>query len=428
MNHRVLLIAFHFPPLQGSSGLQRTLSFCRYLPEFGWEPSVLTAHTRAYDRVDETQLSDLPKGLEVKRAFALDSARHLSVGGAYFKATALPDRWVSWCLGAIPAGLRLIRRLRPSVIWSTYPIATAHIIGGTLARITGIPWVADFRDPMVETIARTNEQFPSDATLRNARLRVERMAAVNARRVVFCTDTARAICEKRYSDIAQQRWQVIENGFDESIFSSVESARQRPEHPRTGPMTLLHSGVLYFSKDRNPTAFFDALAQLAREGSVTPARLQVTLRASGNEEVYRRLIRDRRLEDLVRVSPPIPYREALTEMIEADGLLLFQGYTSNPAIPAKAYEYLRTRRPIFALVDEEGETARLIRTTGTGRIVPMEDPGRIAEGLCGFIEDVQSGQLKKLSEIDLQRYSRKTKTQELARLLDQVVSENERLG
>ena len=48
---RVLMIAFHFPPLAGSSGIQRTLRFARHLPQFGWEPLVLTAHPRAYERV-----------------------------------------------------------------------------------------------------------------------------------------------------------------------------------------------------------------------------------------------------------------------------------------------------------------------------------------------------------------------------------------
>ena len=56
--------------------------------------------------------------------------------------TALPDRWTSWFWGAVPAGLSLIRRYKPRVLWSTFPIATSHLIALTLHRLTGIAWVA----------------------------------------------------------------------------------------------------------------------------------------------------------------------------------------------------------------------------------------------------------------------------------------------
>jgi hypothetical protein len=87
------MIAYHFPPLQGSSGIQRTLRFARYLPEFGWEPIVLTAHPRAYESVADDQLSDTPAGLHVCRAFALDTSRHLAIGSRYPALRARPDRW-----------------------------------------------------------------------------------------------------------------------------------------------------------------------------------------------------------------------------------------------------------------------------------------------------------------------------------------------
>jgi len=93
---RVLMIAYHYPPLRGSSGIQRTLAFSRYLREYGWQAIVLTAHPRAYPETGEDQLGDVPVDVPVYRAFALDASRHLSVRGAYPKLIALPDRWSSW--------------------------------------------------------------------------------------------------------------------------------------------------------------------------------------------------------------------------------------------------------------------------------------------------------------------------------------------
>ena len=157
---RVLMLAFHYPPLQGSSGLQRTLAFSRHLPASGWEPLLLTAHPRAYPQRGDDQMRHIPAALSVTRAFALDSARHLALGGSYFNFTALPDRWVSWWIGAVWEGLRLIRRHRPALLWSTYPIATAHLAALTLQRLSGLPWVADFRDLM------SADDYPEDATKR----------------------------------------------------------------------------------------------------------------------------------------------------------------------------------------------------------------------------------------------------------------------
>ena len=90
---RILMIAYHYPPLRGSSGIQRTLAFSRDLREFGWQPIILSAHPRAYPASGTDQLGDIPSDVPVYRPFALDTSRHLSIRGAYPKAFALPDRW-----------------------------------------------------------------------------------------------------------------------------------------------------------------------------------------------------------------------------------------------------------------------------------------------------------------------------------------------
>jgi hypothetical protein len=157
---RLLMIAFHFPPLAGSSGIQRTLRFARYLPQFGWEPLILTSHPRAYERLSEDQLGDVASIAVVERAFALDSARHLAIQGRYPAFVARPDRWVSWWLGAVPTGLAMIRKYRPHALWSTYPIATAHMIGHTLCRLSHLPWGAGFSAPKAQA------GLPADAKKR----------------------------------------------------------------------------------------------------------------------------------------------------------------------------------------------------------------------------------------------------------------------
>ena len=90
---------------------------------------MLTAHPRAYERTSDDLSKDVPAGIAVERAFALDTSRHLSFAGRYPAFLARPDRWMTWRFGGSRAGVRLIRERSVDVIWSTYPIATAHVIG-----------------------------------------------------------------------------------------------------------------------------------------------------------------------------------------------------------------------------------------------------------------------------------------------------------
>ena len=197
---RVLMIAFHFPPMLGSSGLQRTLKFTRYLPDHGWQPIVLSANAKVYQATSDAQLGEIGATAVVRRAWSLDAARDLSIRGAYPSWLALPDRWASWWLGAVPAGLALIRRYRPDAIWSTFPIATSHLIGLTLARYSGLPWIADFRDSMTE------EHYPADARTRRVYRWIERHTVNRCRAAVFTTPGAARMYAARYPEIPSERF------------------------------------------------------------------------------------------------------------------------------------------------------------------------------------------------------------------------------
>jgi hypothetical protein len=108
-------------------------------------------------------------------------------------------------------------------------------------------------------------------------------------------------------------------------------------------------------------------------------------------------------------------------MLSVDGLLLFQGYTSNPAIPAKLYEYLRARRPIFALVHENGETAATLRAEGVGTIVPLDSSELIVKGLLQFLDNLRNGEGAVCALEAVQKHSRVARAAELAALLEEIV-------
>jgi len=410
------MVAFHYPPYEGSSGVHRTLKFSRYLPRHGWHPIVLSAHPRGYPTVGSELLKQVPGDVTVKRAFALDSARHLSVCGRYTRATALPDQWVTWWVGAVWSGLRLIRKYRPKVLWSTYPIATAHLIGFSLNRLTGIPWIADFRDSMTE------ENYPRDKWSRRSYLWIERRVVDHAVRLVFTAPGTREMYLRRYPELRSTRCALIPNGYDEEDFSCIETSTIKP-YLNGRPIRLLHAGLIY-ADDRDPRAFFGALSELKKNGIIDRNNVIIDLRASGSENYYATLLRQLDIDDIVRLLPAVRHRQALEDCASADALLLFQAASCNHQIPAKAYEYLRLRKPTLALTPVEGDTAKLLMEVGGATIVDLARREEIYNAFPGFLESVKAGTHELPNPELASRYSRKNQASQLADCLREISSDS----
>ena len=416
MKNRALLIAFHFPPQSESSGIQRTLSFAKNLGSFGWTPMVVSAAPMAYERKNSSQLASVPQDLIVRRPFALDSKRHLGIKGRYPEIIAVPDRWISWWLFAVPAALSLIRKQKPEVIWSTFPIATAHLIGLTLHRLTGLPWIADFRDPMLQV------DFPKSRLQRKMFAWIEKQTIERCTRATFTTEGAMASYKARFPATLHHKFYVIENGYDEQAFKLA------PEQPvnkgatstqaKASQVTLVHSGVLY-AEGRDPTMFLKAIATLKQLGNVDAANLRVILRAPSELAYFNNLVSSFDLNDIVFVEPPIPYQEALQEMLAADGLLIFQGSPFNNQIPAKIYEYFRARKPIMGLLDPAGETAGILQRAGFTDNAQMTSAEAIAPVLSNFIAAIRNGSAAIASEELVASSSRTHRSRQLAQLFEQ---------
>ena len=405
----VLMTAFHFPPQAASSGIQRTLSFSRHLGGNGWQPLVLSASARAYGEQNASQLASVPPGLVVRRAFALDAKRHLGVRGRYPEVLALPDRWASWWLAAVPAGLALIRAHRPQVIWSTFPIATSHLIALTLHRLTGLPWVADFRDPMLQA------SYPVSRLQRWAFGWIERQAIEHCSAAVFTTHSARTSTVERFPWLPSSKFSVIENGYDEDGFKTDKQAAVG----QPGVTTLVHSGILYDS-GRDPSPFFEALAALKARGEINHRTLRVVLRAPGELDAMRALANTCEVGDIVAVEPPVAYGEALREMLSADALIVFQGTAFNTQIPAKMYEYFRARKPILGLVDVDGETAQVLRAAGFDAIADIDDSAAIATVLARLLGQLRCGAAHVASERLIAASSRTHRAAQLAGIFTQA--------
>ncbi|MBF0422239.1 MAG: glycosyltransferase [Magnetococcales bacterium] len=431
MDKSVLMVAYHYPPAQ-ASGTQRAVGFGKYLSQFGYRPLILSVHPMAYEHCDAFGGGGMTADVVVVRSKALDTARHLAIRGRYARALALPDRWSTWLLTAIPAGLWMIWKYKPKMIWSTYPIATSLLIGWALSRVSGLPWIVDLRDPLV--IGR----HPLDPTVRKLFIKLEARVLQRCDRIVVTTQGLMELLTQRYPNVAADKWKIIANGYDDEVFDDPEIIRIMESKPTSnGPervITLLHSGTLYTGpEERNPAPFLDVLAGLVQSGRICGfqgrrgrgIRMRVVFRATGHDEQIRAMIQARQLEDLVVLQPTLPYRESLLEMVAVDGLLLFQGEAFDRLVPAKLFEYLRSGRPVFALVGNRGDARKILEACDAPYIVPLEDRHLIGSNLVTFLDDLVQNRPYTSPGERVKIYSRWAGARALAELLDDMLRTRE---
>jgi len=397
--------------VQGSTGVTRTLAFSRYLGDWGWQTKVLSVTPWAYPESRAENLALIPPDVEVVRGLAFDTQRHLSLHGRYPLLLALPDRWQTWIAGGTIRALMLATRWRPDVVMSTYPIASAHWLGVNVSRLLRVPFVADFRDPMA------HDDYPANPRVRAAYEHIERQVFRRAARVIVTAAGTAEFYRRRFparaADIS-----LIPNGYDDAMFEQRRIGSASPAHGRKA-LRFLHSGILYPS-ERDPTAFFRAVAELAGDGRLASGDIEFAFRACGSEDVYRPMVREQGIEPFVKLLPPIAYSAAIDEMFAADACMLFQASNCNDQIPAKLYEYLRVGKPIIGLTDPAGDTAKLLGELGFSDVAPLDDAQKIKQTLLRFIELVRAGTAHRPEEAAVTRFSRRELTRELATLFDQV--------
>ena len=420
MNFRkrpVLFISYSFPP-NVEMGAHTCAQIARYLPMYGWQPVVLTVkekyieekylnHERAASTDDSgliirTHL--LPHPLDIYRQFKSNSltgklfrdgnqlapvsnlgAEHKSIsnGGRTVRdlllsLLSIPDVYTGWLIPAVVTGLRTIKRTKAQAIYSSAPYFTAHLAGYALSLLTGLPWVAHFRDPWITGLLP--EYCPNDLYLKLNRA-LERMAVARASAVVCVTEEHTALMRATYDQMPASKFAVVMNGFDGSEWQAAgEALAPSAQYPATTPrkFRITYAGKLYMK--RNPAPLFHALRTLIDNGEIKREEVSVELIGwceSSEGQSVADLVSEAGLKDCVEIIGPLNHFDTLRRLSQSDLLLLLaEGLVTQ--IPGKTFEYLKTRRPILALTSE-GAVATLLRQTGGGWVVnPNDQAGIIA--------------------------------------------------
>lgn len=396
---RVLLVAYYFPPL-GGSGVQRTLKFVRYLPEFGWQPVVLTARNADLSTRDETlvgqvspdvpvvrtfipepyalyrrltrRASDVPVDLAVLTLGPSERRRFTERFAEWVRSTCfIPDARVGWLPFAVLAGWRAIRRHAVNVIYTSAPPYTCHLVGWWLKRLTGLPWVADFRDSWVGWLSAPQYRpWPA----RRIDQALERAVVTQADwRIVAIPGIRGDLCS-RTPEAASLRWRVITNGYDPADFDGVQP---RPSDER---LTIVYTGSLY--GHRHPACLLRAIDSLRETAPQVVADLRICFVGRVAAAIAAELQREP-YRDVIELVPYVPHRESVGYLLGADVLLLIvdAGRFGKMIATGKIFEYLGAQRPMLALSPPDGIAARLVRSLHAGIIADPGNPAEIAHAL-----------------------------------------------
>ncbi len=414
---RVLMVAFHYPPEHSSSGVLRTLKFSKYLPDYGWEPVILTVRESCYEQIDPALTQQIPASVQVWRTFAFDTKKTLSFRGKYLRASTIPDRFVGWLPFAVRTGLRIIRCNRIHALYSTSPLPTAHLIASILKWLTRLPWMADFRDPWTEPELVANPRAP----LFRLECSLERRVLRQADRLVFTTAQLRDEMISRYEAVDRGKAVVIPNGHDEEDFLALPEIAPDPT-----PVRITHTGLVDASY-RSPRGFLEALASLVKSGEIPSDQIRVDFLGGGSylrSPDFRSLIESLHLENIISVVDRVSYSECLQRQARSHVLLLLQcGTDTRTLIPAKAFEYLRIGRPILAIVPP-GACSELFQQVGGAKVADPNDLPGIENTLCELLIAARAGNWR--ADVQwgiLQSYTRRELTARLAHELDRLCGE-----
>jgi glycosyltransferase involved in cell wall biosynthesis len=406
---RALVLAYLFPPL-GGAGVQRTLKFVRYLEPLGWEATVVSTKSRHYPARDPSLLEEIPRSAQVVRTRALPLAGWLSLVSYHLGLKRVsaylswPDGGIGWMPFAFAAALRRVHRDRPDVVFSTSAPYGNHLVALLLARLTGIPWVADFRDewtanPHLVDQPRLLARFSE---------RAERAITREATKV---TVAASYFQLRGLADDDPKRIEIA-NGVDEDDFSKGSETA-----PPLDRFVLSHVGTLYDLQD--PSAALRVLAALGARHAVDVERVEVRL--VGN--VW---IPDFAPPPGVRVEQTgyVDHGRAIAEMCAATVLLLYVP-ASSLAPSGKLFEYLASGRPILCLTGPDNLASRLVREWEAGVVADPHDEVAIEQALLTLWQRWQKDGLPDQAEVrrkTLERYSRRKNAEQLARVLDEAAS------
>lgn len=424
---RVLVIAYYFPPM-GLSGVQRTHKFVKYLPQFGWHPTVLTVEPRGYIARDESFLQEL-EGRDIrivrtppagpgrlfgrKEVVGLPAEWKRKLLSRISDTFFIPDNKVGWRRKAVARALAMHAESPFDLIFATAPPFTDFMIGTEVKRRIGRPLVLDYRDPWVDYPFK----FYPTPLHRWRNVVLERRALRASSHVVT---TNRRVKEKiihRHGFLTYHDIDIIPQGFDPEDFPpTVVRGRKKGTAvaESAGKMRVTYAGI--FWEDRVPDYFLQAIHDLFAEKPRLRGRIEARFVGTFRDENMK-LVRKLGLQDAVHVTGYLPHPQCIKELVDSDVLWTTVG--DEYGSPGKTYEYIGARKPILGLVPD-GFLKSTILEAGGRAVAPHDIPG-IKKALEDFLAAYEKRQLKGPRGDVVDKYNRVVLTGGLVKIFESLL-------
>ncbi len=412
---RLLVLAYYFPPL-GGSGVQRVASLARYLPTFGWHPTVVTARPGRYFAFDEGLADDVHRaGVRVVATSTLDPTRggegraQMPAGrwGRLLSALSawafVPDNKVGWSPFALAAAEREHRAAPFDAVLSTAPPYTSLLVGARLARRWDVPFVVDLRD---DWLGNPRHRYPT-AVHRRLHAVLERRVLAAASAVFVISGAMREAVSVRHPGLAS-RLHIVPQGYDPADFPGEAARQHAPSgepmeseaveakavetrsvetgavetggRPMAGEGTfrIVYAGVFYDAQ--RPDTFLAALAQFVAAHPDAPVAADFYGLVPPD---FGPFVANLGLGAMVTYHGYLPHRALAGRLAGAS--LLWMTVGERPGAEGistgKLFEYVGTRRPILGLVPLRGTAAEALRAYGAAWVVAPGDTDGAARAI-----------------------------------------------
>jgi glycosyltransferase involved in cell wall biosynthesis len=392
--YKVLFIAYDFPPCPSIGGSLRSEKFVKYLPEFGWEPTILSL---------------LPCRHNIKETYPhVNRVRSLTPFNRPYEVTPY-----GWVLPVYQKGRKLLHKNKYDIIYVSCPPFPQTIAAVKLKKAGGIPLVIDFRDAWSLDPYQEGSHFKK-FVYRTLFPTIERMVLVHTDRLIVNTTSALKAYTKKYP-MHSDRIQMIPNGYDEQDFVDyrpVVSGKQ---------MEILYIGRFGIGA-RDPQPLLKAFRKLIDNDF--PIRLHII---GSNPPILLEHVQKMRLTHHVRLTGQIPHKNAIEAMAACDALLLYQQQSTAVVSPiaGKTYEYLRAGKAILAILPP-GDNLDIIQRYAVRKVtVTDHDVNQVLNGILALYQDWKEGNLPVyMPPVDhFEKYSRKNLTACLTSVFDHFVKQ-----